>query len=217
MSHTLIKIEHATKKIKRKEVLKSINLNIEQGKIYGFIGHNGSGKTMLFRLILRFITENSGSVSYANKDLSFGAILENPGFILDLSGLQNLKLLAQINNKINIDRIKETMTLVGLDPKDKKKVKTYSLGMKQKLAIAQAIMENPDVLILDEPTNGLDKKSAKQIREVLLEQNRLGKTILLSSHIYEDIEFLCDEIIELDNGQIIKHSINKKKHDSFPS
>ncbi|MFE5430747.1 ABC transporter ATP-binding protein [Peribacillus simplex] len=209
MSSLLLEINNVTKVINKKTVLKDINLSLIEGKAYGFVGHNGSGKTMLLRLILGLI-HSKPEVKFHKKDISFGAIIENPGFILGLSGFQNLKLLAGIRRKINDDRIIETLKMVGLDPKNKKTVKTYSLGMKQKLAIAQAIMEEPDVLVLDEPTNGLDADSVLKIRELIINQSKMGKTIILTSHNSQDIEILCDEYFELENGEIVGKSTNNK-------
>lgn len=197
-----IAMERVSKKIKHKEVLNDINLSLEKGKIYGITGHNGSGKTMLLRLILGFIKPTSGKVVFQEKQpVTFGAIIENPGFILEHSGYKNLKLLASIQNIIGDKEITESMLAVGLDPENKKSVKTYSLGMRQKLAIAQAIMESPDVLVLDEPTNGLDKNSVVEIRNLLKDiHKKNGTTIIMTSHNQEDISALCEEVIEMENG-----------------
>lgn len=209
MDQILLEINNVTKVIKSKTVLKNINLTLNEGKIYGFIGHNGSGKTMLLRLILGLI-KSSPEVNYNKKNITFGAIIENPGFILGLSGLQNLKLLAAIRKKISEKDITRTLEMVGLDPNNKKPVRTYSLGMKQKLGLAQAIMENPDVLVLDEPTNGLDTESVDKIRNLIIEQNKLGKTVILTSHNTDDIDLLCDEYFKLENGMIIANYKNNK-------
>ena len=146
-----ISIENANKKIKGKDVLTNINITFQKGKIYGIIGDNGSGKTMMLRAIAQLLHLSSGTVVYSEKNTSIGLIIENPGFLLDYSGLENLTFLARIRNMIDEDRIRQIMKAVGLDPDDGQKVKSYSLGMKQKLAIAQAIMEEPDMLVLDEP------------------------------------------------------------------
>jgi ABC-2 type transport system ATP-binding protein len=209
MINKLVEINNVSKEIKSREVLKDISLDLYEGKIYGVVGHNGSGKTMLLRLILGLI-HSKPTVQYHKDNLSFGAIIENPGFILGLSGLQNLKLLASIKKKINEQKIKETLKMVGLDPVNKKPVKTYSLGMKQKLALAQAIMEEPDVLVLDEPTNGLDSGSVANIRKLILSQKKNGRTIVLTSHNPQDIEELCDEYIELENGKIVNRVDNQR-------
>jgi ABC-2 type transport system ATP-binding protein len=209
MKNVLIDITNVSKEIKKRQVLKDITLKIEEGKVYGVTGHNGSGKTMLFRLLLGLIKPTSGNISF-NKELRFGAIIENPGFLLDKTGMKNLELLASIRNQISKERMKESMLLVGLDPDNKDNVKAYSLGMRQKLAIAQAIMEDPDVLVLDEPTNGLDKKSTLKIRELLKKINKEKRTtIIMTSHDAQDIDSLCKEVIELENGAITQDYHNQ--------
>lgn len=197
-----ISMENVNKKIKGKYVLTNINVAFEKGKIYGIIGENGSGKTMILRAIARLLHLSSGSVVYSNKDTTLGLIIENPGFLLDFSGLENLEFLARIRNVIGKDRIKQAMKDVGLDPDDERKVKSYSLGMKQKLAIAQALMEDPDMLVLDEPFRGLDSKSTKKIEELLINYNRRGGTIFLSSHDFATISRLADRIFKMDKGTI---------------
>lgn len=199
----VIKIENMYKKFKEKMVLNNINLDLKKGGIYGFIGHNGSGKTMLFRIICGLVFPSEGTVAI-KENTEIGAIIENPGFLLEYSGLKNLELIATIKSKVTKEEIIKTMERVGLDPSNKAPVKTYSLGMKQKLALAQSLMESPSLLVLDEPTNGLDKDSANLIRNVLLEEKLAGKTILLTSHNNEDVNLLCDEVYELNNGKIEK-------------
>lgn len=206
----IINVENISKTIKGNTVLKDISLKIETGKIYGFIGHNGSGKTMLFRAIIGLIPINIGKIN-KKEQLKIGAIIENPGFLLTYTGFQNLKLLASINGTISDEIINETMLRVGLDPTNKKKVKSYSLGMKQKLAIAQAIMESPDVLVLDEPTNGLDYESVLNVYSLLKEERKRGKTILIASHNKDDIKALSDEIYKLDNGKLYSYEECVKK------
>lgn len=205
-----ISIENANKKIKGKNVLSNINLTFEKGKIYGIIGDNGSGKTMLLRAIAKLLHLSSGSVVYSEKNTTIGLIIENPGFLLDFSGLENLEFLAQIRNLIDENYIRKVMKDVGLDPDDARKVKNYSLGMKQKLAIAQAVMEEPDMLVLDEPFRGLDSKSMKQIEELLLLYNKRGGTIFLSSHDYETIGRIADNIYRMDNGAISEVSTDRR-------
>lgn len=206
----IINVENISKTIKGNTVLKDISLKIETGKIYGFIGHNGSGKTMLFRAIIGLIPINIGKIN-KKEQLKIGAIIESPGFLLTYTGFQNLKLLASINGTISDEIINETMLRVGLDPTNKKKVKSYSLGMKQKLAIAQAIMESPDVLVLDEPTNGLDYESVLNVYSLLKEERKRGKTILIASHNKDDIKALSDEIYKLDNGKLYSYEECVKK------
>ena len=204
----LITIKSVSLIIKKTEILKSISIEFEKGKIHGLIGRNGSGKTMLMKCICGFVKPTNGTIivdgKQIGKDCDFpenvGIIIETPGFIPYYSGYKNLKLLADLNKKINGDKIKETMKQVGLDPNLKRHVKKYSLGMRQRLGLAQAIMENPDLLILDEPMNGLDKDGVSDMRKYLLELKEHGKTILIASHSAEDIEILCDTVCEMDKG-----------------
>ncbi len=208
----MIKIDNLSLKIKAYDILKNINAEFEQGKIHGLIGRNGSGKTMLMKCICGFVRPTSGEIIVAGKrigkDCDFpenvGIIIETPGFIPYYSGYKNLKLLADLNKKINGEQIRETMQKVGLDPNLKRHMKKYSLGMRQRLGLAQAIMENPDILILDEPMNGLDKDGVGDMREYLLELKNHGKTIIIASHSAEDIEVLCDTVSEMDKGVLTK-------------
>ena len=211
----MIKIENYTQKIKKDIILNDINLHLKENKIYGFVGRNGSGKSILFKGICGLLNISNGKIIIKGKEIgkdidfydNLGAVLDGAGFLPNLSSFDNLKLLASIRNKISDSDIKSALNKVGLDPNDKKKYKKYSLGMKQKLAFAQAIMENPELLILDEPFNGLDSYSVKDIREMLIDYKKEGKTILISSHIKEDIDILCDEVYELDRGNINKLNI----------
>ena len=211
----MIKIESYTQKIKKDIILNDINLHLKENKIYGFVGRNGSGKSILFKGICGLLNISNGKIIIKGKEIgkdidfydNLGAVLDGAGFLPNLSSFDNLKLLASIRNKISDSDIKSALNKVGLDPNDKKKYKKYSLGMKQKLALAQAIMENPELLILDEPFNGLDSYSVKDIREMLIDYKKEGKTILISSHIKEDIDILCDEVYELDRGNINKLNI----------
>lgn len=211
----MIKIENYTQKIKKDIILNDINLHLKENKIYGFVGRNGSGKSILFKGICGLLNISNGKIIIKGKEIgkdidfydNLGAVLDGAGFLPNLSSFDNLKLLASIRNKISDSDIKSALNKVGLDPNDKKKYKKYSLGMKQKLALAQAIMESPELLILDEPFNGLDSYSVKDIREMLIDYKKEGKTILISSHIKEDIDILCDEVYELDRGNINKLNI----------
>ena len=211
----MIKIENYTQKIKKDIILNDINLHLKENKIYGFVGRNGSGKSILFKGICGLLNISNGKIIIKGKEIgkdidfydNLGAVLDGAGFLPNLSSFDNLKLLASIRNKISDSDIKSALNKVGLDPNDKKKYKKYSLGMKQKLALAQAIMENPELLILDEPFNGLDSYSVKDISEMLIDYKKEGKTILISSHIKEDIDILCDEVYELDRGNINKLNI----------
>lgn len=210
----IIKLENVSLKIKKDIILDKINVNFEKGKIHGLIGRNGSGKTMLMKCICGFVKVTSGQVIVDNKvvgkDCDFpdniGVIIETPGFIPYYSGFRNLKLLAKINNKITDDDIKRAMESVGLNPILKRAVGKYSLGMRQRLGLAQAIMENPEILILDEPMNGLDKEGVQDMRKYLIELRKQGKTIILASHSSEDISVLCDTVNEMDKGKIKKIS-----------
>lgn len=194
------------------EILKDISVSFERGKIHGLIGRNGSGKTMLMKCICGFVKPNSGEITVDGKQVgkdcdfpqSMGVIIETPGFIPYYSGYKNLKLLAELRGKIGGGEIKNTMHRVGLDPELKRPVRKNSLGMRQRLGLAQAIMENPDLLILDEPMNGLDKEGVADMRQYLLELKSQGKTILIASHSAEDIDALCDTVYEMDKGKLQK-------------
>lgn len=203
----VVEICNLTKDINGTKVLNKVNLQLESGKAYGIVGRNGSGKSMLFKAICGLINTTEGSITVFDKVIKNGSfpddvgmIIENPGFLLQYSAFKNLKILASINNKISDERIKETIALVGLDPEDKKIVKKFSLGMKQRLGIAQALMENPKLLILDEPMNGLDSEGVKQIREILLKLKSNSVTILLASHNSDDIDEICDCVYTMENG-----------------
>lgn len=200
------------KLIKKKEILTDINLNFESGKIYGLHGHNGSGKTMLLRAICGLILPTSGSVTVdgktVGKDIEFpdsvGVIIENMSLIPEYTGFKNLQLLAGIKKKIGDSEIRDTLISVGLDPDDKRKVKEYSLGMKQKLNFAQAIMEKPELLLLDEPTNAMDVQTVEKVRSILAEMKEKGTLIIIASHNKEDLDALCDEFIDICDGKIQK-------------
>jgi len=208
-----IEVENLTKVISKNTVLSNINIKMEQGKIYGLKGKNGSGKTMLMRAICGLIIPTEGKViidgKVLGKELSFpesiGALIESPGFISNYSGYKNLKILAEIQGKIGEEKIKQTISLVGLDPEDKKKFKKYSLGMKQKLGIAAAIMEEPEIIVLDEPTNALDENSIKKLGGILRNLRDRGALIIISCHDSEELNYLSDEILFIENGEIKKH------------
>lgn len=208
MAESIIKVENFTKVIKGNIILNDITVELKKGNIYAFVGHNGSGKSMLFKSICGFIKPTSGNIKVRNKivgkDISFpektGILIENSGLLPNLTAFENLKILANIQNITTDTEIRDILLLVGLDPTNKKAIKKYSLGMKQKAGIAQAIMENPEIIILDEPMNGLDSESVKNIRGIILDLKSKGKTILLASHNENDIELLADEVFQLDNG-----------------
>lgn len=207
----MVKVKNVSKSFKGEQVLKNVSINFEKGKVYGIVGKNGSGKTILFKTIIGYVKPTSGKV-YVNekeigKDTDFaenvGIIIETPGFLSGYSAYNNLEYLASIQNKITKQQIKEAISMVGLDAESKKKVGKYSLGMRQRLGIAQAIMEKPELLILDEPMNGLDKNGIKIVKDLLLRLKMEGKTIILASHYAEDME-ICDEIYEMDAGHLGK-------------
>ena len=206
----IIDVKNVNLTIGKTQILKDINVSFEQGKIHGLIGRNGSGKTMLMKCICGFIKPTTGEIMVdgkrVGKDVDFpknmGIIIETPGFIPYYSGYKNLKLLAGLNNRIGKKEIMQSMEQVGLDPKLKRHVRKYSLGMRQRLGLAQAIMENPDLLILDEPFNGLDKDGVNDMREYLLSYKEQGKTKLICSHSAEDIKVLCETVHEMDKGVI---------------
>ena len=208
MINDVITVKDLCLTIKKTEILKNINVDFAKGRIHGLIGRNGSGKTMLMKCICGFVKPTSGEITVdgkrIGKDCDFppniGIIIETPNFIPYYSGYKNLKLLADLNKKIKTEHIKEVMVQVGLDPESKLHVRKYSLGMRQRLGLAQAIMEDPELLILDEPMNGLDKDGVKDMRKYLLDLKEQGKTILIASHNSEDIETLCDTVCEMDKG-----------------
>ncbi len=208
----MIEVKNVSLILQKNEILKDISVHFERGKIHGLIGRNGSGKTMLMKCICGFVKPISGEIlvdgKRIGKDCDFpkntGIIIEIPGFIPYYSGYKNLKLLADLRGKISRDDIRKTMEKVGLNPDLKRHVRKYSLGMRQRLGLAQAIMENPDLLVLDEPMNGLDKDGVCDMREYLLDLKSQGKTILIASHSAEDIGILCDTVCEMDKGKLEK-------------
>jgi ABC-2 type transport system ATP-binding protein len=200
-------VEHIYKSFGKEYVLQDVNLKISFGHIFGIVGNNGSGKTVLMKCICGFMQPDKGDI-YVNGEhighgcdfpKNLGLIIETPGFLPNISGYKNLKILASLKGKIGKQEIINTLNRVGLDPAMKKPVSKYSLGMRQRLGIAQAIMENPDVLILDEPFNGLDKTGVLQMRSLLKELKSQGKAILLASHNAKDIEELCDEVHDMED------------------
>ena len=207
-----LKIEHICKVIKGVSLLKDVSLTITKGHIYGIVGRNGSGKTVLLKCICGFMPITSGKILQdgveIGKDTEFirdtGFIIENPSFLSGKSGLKNLKYLAGIRKKANEERLRECMKIVGLDPANDKPVGKYSLGMRQRLGIAQVLMEDPDFILLDEPMNGLDNEGVVQMRELFIKLKQQGKTFLVVSHNRDDIEALCDEVYEMDAGMLKK-------------
>ena len=207
-----IEIKNLTKVLGGNTVVDNVNITMESGTVYGLCGYNGCGKTMLMRLIAGLIIPTKGSVSYDGKTLgkqldfppSIGILIENPAFLDSRSGFDNLKLLASIKGKVDKKTIASSIRKVGLDPDDKKKFRKYSLGMKQRLAIAQAIMEKPSVIMLDEPTNGLDNEGVALVSHLLAEERDRGTIILIASHNKDDVFILCDYVYRMESGRLIK-------------
>lgn len=203
-----ISVQNVRKSFGGDEILKGINREFLAGKIHGIVGNNGSGKTVLMKCICGFLRPTQGRIlvygKEVGKDMDFpeqmGIIIETPGFLPNLTGIKNLKLLASLKNQITEQQIRDSIRKVGLDPDLKKPVSKYSLGMRQRLGIAQAIMENSSLLILDEPFNGLDKQGVMHMRELIKELKQEGKTIILASHNQTDIDELCDTVCEMDAG-----------------
>lgn len=206
----MIELKNVTKIFKEEAVLKDVNLELHDNKIYGFVGRNGSGKSILFKLISGYMRPSEGVITVDGKELGkecdfpsgLGALIETPGFLHYESGFDNLYYLAKIQNIIGRSEVEQAMEMVGLDPKSKKSVGKYSLGMKQRLGIAQALMEQPQIVILDEPMNSLDDAGVELIRKRILDYKGEGRVILLASHNKEDISLLCDEVFHLQNGTV---------------
>lgn len=205
-----IELRNVSKNIKGAQVLDKVNIRFESGKIYGLKGKNGSGKTMLMRAVAGLI-KTKGEVDIdgkiLGKDISFppsiGVLIENPAFIPSYTGFKNLEVLASIKNKIGAEQIKAALVNIGLEPDDKRTFRKYSLGMKQRLGIAAAVMEEPDIIILDEPINALDDSGAAQVREILRKQKDRGAIIILACHDLDELQFLSDEIYEIYDGTIV--------------
>ena len=203
-----IQVKNLSKDFGQDRVLKCVNRDFESGKIHGIVGNNGSGKTVLMKCICGFLLPTEGTVIVSGrrvgKDVDFpldlGVIIETPGFLPGVTGVKNLEILASLNKKIGLSEIADAIRRVGLDPHMKKPVGKYSLGMRQRLGIAQAIMEDPSLLILDEPLNGLDKHGVAEMRKLIKGLSAEGKTILLASHNQGDIDELCDTVCEMDAG-----------------
>lgn len=207
-SNIAVSVQNVSKDFGQERVLKSVSRDFEAGRIHGIVGNNGSGKTVLMKCICGFLLPTEGKVivngKHVGRDVDFppdlGIIIETPGFLPNMTGVKNLEILASLNKKIGLAEIADTIRRVGLDPHMKKPVGKYSLGMRQRLGIAQAIMENPNLLILDEPLNGLDKHGVREMRDLIKGLKADGKTILLASHNQGDIDELCDTVCEMDAG-----------------
>lgn len=211
MSDIAVSVQHITKRFGSDTVLKDVSMELEQGQIHGIIGRNGSGKTVLMKCICGFLHPTEGTAQVfgktIGKDCDFapntGMLIETPGFLPHETGMNNLLWLAKLGKRASKERVKFLIEMVGLDPSLRKTVSQYSLGMRQRLGIAQALLDDPALLILDEPMNGLDKNGVRSIRELLLSLKAQGKTIILASHFAQDIDELCDTVCEMDQGCLI--------------
>lgn len=209
----MIEIEHVSKYYGKNPVLRDVSLKLDAGRIHGIIGRNGSGKTVLLKCVCGIVPVSEGRIVVDGKEIgrdlempqSVGLIIENPGFLPNCSGWRNLQYLADVRGRIDGGRIRKAMERVGLDPDSRKWVSRYSLGMRQRLGLAQALMENPKLLILDEPMNGLDNAGVRQVRRILRSLRDGGRTILLASHSTEDISSLCDTVTRLEAGRVVSH------------
>jgi len=208
----IIELKNVSKKFKKETILSNCSVTFEKGKTHGIVGENGSGKTVILKLMCGLLYPDNGAVYVSGKqigkDVDFpddvGVIIETPGFLPHQSGFNNLNYLASLRHRIDSKGVEKAIAFVGLDPKDKKHVGKYSLGMKQRLGIAQAIMENPSILILDEPMNGLDKSGVESIRLLLQNLKSEGRTIILASHLQDDIDLLCDTVHLVENGTLVR-------------
>lgn len=202
--------KEVSKTIRGKVILSDVNLALQGGQVYGFVGRNGSGKTMLFRALSGLMSVTSGTITWNGKVLrrdfsvlpGLGIVLENVGLYPDLTGVENLEYLAGLTRRVGPSEIQTALRRVGLDPDDRRTYRKYSLGMKQRLAIAQAVMERPDVIMLDEPTNGLDEDGVGEIRRLILEEKERGALVLLASHNSDDIRILADHLYRIDSGSV---------------
>lgn len=208
----IIVVDHVSKSFGRDKVLNDINMRLMAGGVYGLVGRNGSGKTMLMKCICGFVHPSEGTITVHGKIIGkeveiaqdIGFIIENPAFLPQYSAYKNLAYLYSVKQKIDKEKIEGFIRLVGLEPKNRKRVGKFSMGMKQRLGIAQAIMESPSLILVDEPFNGLDKNGVNEMRELFLNMKKEGKTILLVSHNREDIDALCDEVYEMDQGVLTR-------------
>lgn len=219
METCAVDVRHVTKCFGSNEVLKDVCVSFEKGKIHGIIGRNGSGKTVLLKCICGLLAVSQGEINVLGQAIgngkaspnNIGAIIETPGFLPKCSGYQNLRYLMELQGKVDPARIMDVIERVGLDPHSKKHVGQYSLGMRQRLALAQALMDDPELLVLDEPTNGLDNNGVLRLRSLLNEQRSHGKTILIASHSAEDVRLLCDTVMVMEAGQISNQGIINPK------
>ena len=209
-----IKIKDLSKKFNNDVVFSNLNIEFESGKIYGIVGRNGSGKSVLLKMIVGLYLEDSGEILFNNinynKEKKFpenvGIVIESPAFISDLTGFDNLKLLASLQKKVNDEEILNTMRIVNLEQDKDKKYGKYSLGMKQKLSLAQAFMENPNIILLDEPFNGIDRQSVVKVKDYLKKMRNNDKLIIITTHISDDIENFADKVLYLEDGSFYEKS-----------
>ena len=209
-----VEVKNVTKQFKETTALKNVNVSFEKGKIYGVVGRNGSGKTVMFKCICGLLAVTDGEISVLGQTIGdglrvpkgVGAVIETPGFLPNASGYRNLYYLAALSGKPDKKKIRDAITMVGLDPDSRKFVGNYSMGMRQRLGLAQAIMEDAELLILDEPMNGLDNDGVKNMRSFLMGLRDQGKTIILASHSQEDIAVLCDEVYQMDAGVLTRQT-----------
>jgi len=204
-----VEVEHVTKIIKGQVVLDDVSCRVGCGEIAGLVGRNGSGKTMLLRILCGLVHPNEGQVTVLGQRVEgdrlpdgVGALIEHPGFLPQYSGMANLRLLASIQGRIGLPQIAASIRSVGLDPDSRKPVRAYSQGMRQRLGIAQAVMEEPRLLLLDEPANGLDAEGAQRLHELLLELRDRGTTIILASHVEQEVHALCGRIFVMERGRL---------------
>lgn len=217
MEKEMVILKNVSRSMGGNQILNHVSLTLDSGKIYGFRGKNGSGKTMLFRAICGLIKIDEGDIiidgKYLGKDISFpesvGILIENPSFLPNYTGFQNLKMIADLARQISDEQIRTTLQAIGLDPDDKRKYRKYSLGMKQRLGIAQAIMEEPAIILLDEPTNALDTEGVELLKKNVHNLKSKGKTILLASHDLEELNDLSDEIYFVESGKVYKQTVQK--------
>ena len=209
-----VEVKNVTKQFKETTALKNVSVSFEKGKIYGVVGRNGSGKTVMFKCICGLLAVTDGEITVLGQTIGdglrvpkgVGAVIETPGFLPNASGYRNLYYLAALSGKPDKNKIRDAITMVGLDPDSRKFVGNYSMGMRQRLGLAQAIMEDAELLILDEPMNGLDNEGVKNMRSFLMGLRDLGKTIILASHSQEDIAVLCDEVYQMDGGILTRQT-----------
>lgn len=212
---SILSIENLVKRFRNTTVLDKINLELAPGSIHGLVGRNGCGKTMLLKCVCGMVPVTEGKIRYRGKEIGreiempdhMGVLIEAPGFLEDYDALWNLRFLASLNGKPDTAYLKELIRLVGLDPESRRKVGKYSMGMKQRLGIAQAIMDEPELLLLDEPMNGLDNAGVQEMRELFRRLNEKGTTIVIASHMEEDIRYLCHEVTHMDTGSIISREV----------